>query len=91
MVVPIVPPVRNRVKELEEEHTLLGKELRNFRSITQEYALQAGSCAQCKALYDLLVEFGNELVLHIHLENNVLFPKVVAVEKELENRSLFGR
>ncbi|AHM62701.1 iron-sulfur cluster repair di-iron protein [Flammeovirgaceae bacterium 311] len=89
MVVPIVPPVKNRVKALEEEHALLGEELKRFRALTREYAIPAQSCNKCETFYNRLQAFENDLIQHIHLENNILFPKVIAAENELSNSTPF--
>lgn len=86
LVVPINPPVRSRVKNMEQEHVLAGAELRQFKELTSAYALPAQSCERCQALYTGLKEFENDLIQHIHLENNVLFPKVMALEQEVVNR-----
>lgn len=70
------------VKYMEEEHESAGDELRRFRALTKDYQLPANACNSYTYLYEKIKEFESDLFQHIHLENNILFPKVVQVEKE---------
>jgi regulator of cell morphogenesis and NO signaling len=45
--------------------------------------LPEDACASYSLLYRLLDEFENDLHLHVHLENNILFPKALDIEKQL--------
>jgi regulator of cell morphogenesis and NO signaling len=82
---PVVPPpfgsVRNPVAMMEHEHDSAGQALRSMRESTQGYAVPPDACASYKALYQALAEFEADLHQHIHLENNILFPRAVVMEK----------
>lgn len=70
------------VKFMEEEHESAGEELRNFRALTKDYKLPANACNSYTYLYEKIKEFESDLFQHIHLENNILFPKIVKLEQE---------
>lgn len=74
--------VQTPINMMEMEHELVGKNMEELRSITNEYTLPTDGCASYALLYKMLEEFENDLHLHIHLENNILFPKAVALEKK---------
>jgi regulator of cell morphogenesis and NO signaling len=48
--------------------------------LTSDYTAPAGSCNSFNALYEALREFEMDLHQHVHLENNVLFPRAVEME-----------
>jgi regulator of cell morphogenesis and NO signaling len=64
------------LEHLEGEHAAAGRELERLRAITSNYALPEDACESFRALYDGFQEMERDLHQHIHLENNVLFPKV---------------
>jgi regulator of cell morphogenesis and NO signaling len=76
--------VQQRVHVMEMEHELVGEHLEKIRSLTNDFTLPEGACASFTLLYKWLNEFEEDLHLHVHLENNILFPKAVELEKELE-------
>ncbi len=65
------------IGQLEEEHESAGKTLAQLRKITNDYTLPPDACPTFKALYDELQQMEADLHQHIHLENNVLFPRVL--------------
>jgi regulator of cell morphogenesis and NO signaling len=68
------------------EHDHIEKLLEDFRELTQGYVIPSNACTSHFLVFSLLKELDDELVQHIYLENNVLFPKAVAMEKELLER-----
>jgi len=74
--------VQNPINMMEMEHEMVGKNLEEIRELTNNYTLPADACASYSLLYNMLNEFEADLHLHIHLENNILFPK--ALEKEIQ-------
>jgi regulator of cell morphogenesis and NO signaling len=76
--------VQNPINMMEMEHELVGTNLAEIRQITNGYELPADACASYSLLYRLLDEFEEDLHLHIHLENNILFPKALEAEKKLK-------
>ena len=71
------------ITELESEHDHVGRCLDKIRLLSNNYAMPADSCASYKLLYKMIQEFEDDLHIHIHLENNILFPKAVEMEKSL--------
>ncbi|MBB4808271.1 regulator of cell morphogenesis and NO signaling [Chryseobacterium defluvii] len=75
--------VENPVNMMKHEHTTEGERFRKIAEITNEYLPPAGACNTYKAAFAMLRDFENNLHQHIHLENNILFPKAIKMEKEL--------
>lgn len=73
--------VKNPVRMMMAEHDTAGELLRNMREITNEYALPEGACPSYTALYHRLADLERDLHQHIHLENNLLFPKAIELEE----------
>lgn len=67
----------------EAKHESVGKELDEIRKLSNNYALPEDACASYTLLYRMLDEFEDDTHLHIHLENNILFPKAIKLEKQL--------
>lgn len=77
--------VQNPISMMEMEHEMVGKNLEEIRQLSNNYTLPKDACASYSLLYRMLVQFEEDLHLHIHLENNILFPKAVQIENELMN------
>lgn len=75
--------VANPIRMMMTEHDSAGALLKEMRNVTNNYELPADACPSFKALYFGLEELEKDLHFHIHLENNVLFPKAVELEKSL--------
>ena len=71
------------IYELEKEHDLVGRAMEQIRAKSNNYAIPGDACASYTVLYKMLEEFENDLFTHIHLENNILFPKAVEMENNL--------
>jgi regulator of cell morphogenesis and NO signaling len=83
---PNTPPfgsVRNPVHVMEAEHEEEGQRLKRLQQITGNFRPPADACNTFQATYALLEEFIENLLMHIHLENNLLFPKAIDLEKQL--------
>ena len=63
-------------EELENEHREVGELLEEIQTLTNNYELPAGACASFELTYKFLKEYEDDLHQHIHLENNILFPKI---------------
>ena len=63
------------------EHELVGGNMDKIRKISNNYELPEDACASYSFLFKTLDEFENDLHIHVHLENNILFPKALAMEK----------
>jgi regulator of cell morphogenesis and NO signaling len=64
---------------MEHEHDRAGAMLSDLRDITSGYTAPAWACATVRALYDGLSELESTMHVHVHLENNVLFPRALEV------------
>jgi regulator of cell morphogenesis and NO signaling len=74
------------VDALEKDHDLVGRTFDKIRVLTNNYDLPRDACASYTLLYKLLQEFEEDLHMHIHLENNLLFPKAIELEKSINSR-----
>ena len=72
--------VVNPVRMMMQEHDGAGDSLRSLRTITTDYKLPEDACISYRTLYQALQGFEADLHQHIHLENNILFPRAVAME-----------
>lgn len=80
----LIRTLRKPVEEvMEGEHEAVGEQLQRIREITDHYSLPEKPCITHKVTFSKLKELDQNLVQHIHLENNILFPKAIAMEKEL--------
>jgi len=82
-----VPPamfgtVMNPIGMMMQEHDGAGNALRFMRSITSDYRVPEDACASYRTLYEELQAFETDLHQHIHLENNILFPRAAAMESK---------
>jgi len=74
--------VVNPVRMMMQEHDGAGDTIRKLRSITNEYQAPADACTSYRTLYEALKGFETDLHQHIHLENNILFPRAVALQSK---------
>lgn len=72
---------KNAIGILETEHEQAGEDMAAIRKLTNNYTLPIDACASHTILYKKLEEFENDLFNHVHLENNILFPKAIALEQ----------
>jgi regulator of cell morphogenesis and NO signaling len=72
--------VQNPVSMMEHEHDSAGDALRAIRQASQEFSPPADACLSYQTLYRALAGFEADLHQHIHLENNILFPRAIAIE-----------
>ena len=83
---PTRPPfgtVLNPVRMMMLEHDTAGELLRELRQATSDYAVPADACISYRTFYQALEAFEQDLHQHIHLENNVLFPRALETEEAL--------
>ena len=77
---PFFGTVQNPVHMMMMEHDAAAEILADLRAITANYALPDDACISFRALYERLQDLEQDLHRHIHLENNVLFPRAVELE-----------
>jgi regulator of cell morphogenesis and NO signaling len=75
--------IQNPINMMELEHDNAGDVIKKIAELSNNYSPPAEACNTYKALYALLEEYQNDLFQHIHLENNILFPKAAILEAEL--------
>ena len=89
--VPLFRPpfgtVMNPVRMMMLEHDRAGELLKKIRKLSSGYATPADACVSYKTLYGALEELEKDLHQHIHLENNILFPKAIEMEPTVEGNS----
>jgi regulator of cell morphogenesis and NO signaling len=82
-----VPPpfgtIRNPIRMMETEHESAGNVLFGIRKRSGGYSSPADGCTTYQVTYRELEEFEKDLHQHIHLENNVLFPRAIELEMKL--------
>ena len=87
---PILPPpfgtVANPVRMMKHEHDDAGVALKSLRETSHAYTPPADACVSFQALYTALANFEKDLHQHIHLENNVLFPRAQEMERIHQRR-----
>ena len=75
--------VNNPVRMMMREHDTAGQILREMRAVTFDYKVPPDACISFQTLYAALENFEKDLHQHIHLENNILFPKALDLENGL--------
>jgi len=78
--------VNNPIKMMEEEHENAGDIFKEIKKLSNNYTPPESACNTFKALYSKLEEFEQDLHQHIHLENNILFPKAILLEQKNNNK-----
>ncbi|MBR9757222.1 MAG: iron-sulfur cluster repair di-iron protein [Algicola sp.] len=73
--------VENPIAMMMEEHDNEGERFRKIAALTNNYNPPADACNTYRVTFAMLDEFEKDLHLHIHLENNILFPKAAKMEK----------
>jgi regulator of cell morphogenesis and NO signaling len=81
--VPRFGSVCHPIQQMEHEHEAAGGTLMKLRQVTGNYALPQDACATFAALYEALEQMEADLHQHIHLENNILFPRATEMERPL--------
>ena len=81
-----VPPApfgttRNPVRVMISEHDAAAEQLREMRRLTNNFEAPADACVTYQTLYEALECLEKDLHQHIHLENNILFPKAIEMEE----------
>jgi len=75
--------VNNPIRVMEIEHENAGDAFKKIAELSNNYQPPEWACNTFRALYAKLEEFEQDLHQHIHLENNILFPKAAKMEEEM--------
>lgn len=74
--------IQNPINVLVKEHDHAAEYLRDIRALTEDYTPPVDACTTYKLVLAELQAFEKDLHIHVHLENNILFPKVIKMEQD---------
>lgn len=72
------------ISMMEEEHDEAGDSMAKIRRLSNDFTPPEDACATYRVLFENLEGFEKDLHKHVHLENNILFPKALALEHKLK-------
>jgi regulator of cell morphogenesis and NO signaling len=75
--------VGNPIRMMEREHELVGNQMRLIRALTNDFSPPEDGCTTYRICFAEILRFEQDLHRHVHLENNVLFPQVLALEQQV--------
>nr|MDQ2899427.1 hemerythrin domain-containing protein [Acidobacteriota bacterium] len=73
--------IGNPIRHMLADHDDAGALLKQIRDRSRNFEVPGDGCASYRALYQGLEEFEKDLHAHVHLENNILFPRALEMEK----------
>lgn len=76
---------KNSVQKFAMEHDVHDDEMRGIRNITKDYTLHPNAPLHVKVLYNELKDFEKSLITHARIENEILFPKAMALESKVKH------
>lgn len=82
LIHPSFDTVENPVAMMKHEHTVEGERFAKIAELTSNYNPPADACNTYRVTFAMLEEFESDLHTHIHIENNILFPKAIKLEKD---------
>ncbi len=85
---PFFGTVQNPVRMMMMEHDTAGELLKEMRETALNYVPPPGACPSYTGLYHRLAELERDLHRHIHLENNILFPRAIELEESFVTQEL---
>jgi regulator of cell morphogenesis and NO signaling len=81
---PFFQTVRNPVHMMMEKHDSAGEALKAMRKLSSGYQTPAEACESYCEVYRSLEEFEADMHTHVHLENNILFPRAIELEAKIQ-------
>ncbi|HNP19791.1 MAG TPA: iron-sulfur cluster repair di-iron protein [Fulvivirga sp.] len=75
--------IKNPINAMLDEHDKAGSIMKEIASVTSNFEPPQDACTTYRVLFQKLKDFESDLFQHIHLENNILFPKAIVLESEL--------
>ncbi len=79
--------VVNPISMMMKEHDNEGERFRKIAALSSNYTPPADGCTTYRVAFSMLKEFEENLHLHIHLENNILFPKAIEMETKIMEKT----
>lgn len=71
------------ISKMDEEHNSEGEAFQKIALLSGNYSIPEGACNSYNVAFEMLKEFEEDLHLHIHKENNILFQRAIELEKKL--------
>jgi regulator of cell morphogenesis and NO signaling len=87
---PLFGCVESPLSVMEDEHSEAGTGFHEIEQLSRQFTPPANACPTYQAFFAGLREFQQDLHQHVHLENNILFPKTRALERELADQPVPG-
>jgi regulator of cell morphogenesis and NO signaling len=84
--VPGMGNILGPISVMKQEHEIEGERFRKLTGLTNHYTIPDDGCNTYEVTYKALKNFDKDLHRHIHLENNILFPKAIELENEMMNQ-----
>lgn len=81
---PMFGSVSNPIHMMESEHESAGEAMEAIRQLSADFTPPAEACTSYRVLFAKLEEFERDLHRHVHLENNILFPRALQLEQQLQ-------
>lgn len=75
--------VESPINTMEQEHDTVGTIMEEIKKLSNNFSPPSDACETYKLSYLKLKEFDDDLQQHVHLESNILFPKAIELEKQL--------
>ncbi len=69
--------IKSEITRMDAEHEFAGGSMDTINKITNHYTLPADACNTYSVAFKLLEQFEDDLHTHVHLENNILYPKAL--------------
>lgn len=73
---PLAENLKAPIDMMEREHVIAGDLMKSIRNLSNHYTVPEFACPTYRVTFQKLKEFDDDLMTHVHLENNILFPKV---------------
>ncbi len=73
---PLAENVKAPIAMMEHEHTVAGDLMKSIRNLSHNYTTPEFACPTYRVTFQKLKDFDDDLMTHVHLENNILFKKV---------------
>lgn len=82
---PLFKSVRFPVEMMKADHAEEGEKFARIAALSGNYSVPEDACNTYAVAYKMLKDYEQDLHLHIHLENNILFPKAISIEATLNH------
>ncbi|MFN8335398.1 MAG: iron-sulfur cluster repair di-iron protein [Cyclobacteriaceae bacterium] len=79
--------VASPIQKMNEDHLDEGAQLAKMAELSNNFTPPEDACITYQTTYKLLKEYEKDMHLHIHLENNILFPRALEIERELVQKA----